>query len=190
MDKLVCGVCKQSKESYLFDSRNRRYAGLCRECRRESVTTYRNTRDGYFRHLLGRTSRNTKSRDTHRASRVADGDLLGIWEKQGGKCAITGMDMKHEYKWDGRRSPVSAAMDLIDPNAGYHPGNIRLVCQFVHEMKGRTPLDQFLFDCRLIVDRNGAEPKDAAAGKGDWTSDVGSTSAGEDLPMARWSDEV
>eukprot|EP00899_Mesostigma_viride_P026049 jgi/Mesvir1/6629/Mv16280-RA.1 len=185
MDMLVCGVCKQTKEKYMFDSRNRRYAGLCRECRRESVTTYRNTRDGYFRHLLGRVGRHTKSRDQRRVV-ISDKDLQGVWEKQGGKCAITGMDMQHEYKWDGRRAPLSAAMDLIDTNAEYSPGNIQLVCQFVHDMKGRTPLGRFLADCKVIVDRT-SPATDVAIGS---PSDAGSTSMGEEIHVGRWADEV
>eukprot|EP00899_Mesostigma_viride_P009136 jgi/Mesvir1/18223/Mv09502-RA.1 len=119
-----------------------------------------------------------------------DNDLRGVWEKQKGKCAITGLDLQHDYKWDGRRFPCSAAMDLIDPASGYEPGNVRLVCNFVHEMKGRTPLNQFLTDCQLIVERAAPVSESAGVHMMDDTSDVGSTSAKEDLHISRWADEA
>eukprot|EP00899_Mesostigma_viride_P009557 jgi/Mesvir1/18602/Mv17111-RA.1 len=178
----------------MFDSRNRRYAGLCSECRKASVKNYRNTKDGYFRNLLGRIGRNTKK--VERVN-VTEQDLIELWDKQEGKCALTGMPLQHEYMWDGRRFPVSAAMDLVDTLCGYNKGNVRLVCNYVHEMKGKTPLITFLSNCQSVINHSSGSATSHPPPASDCQLvdvddfDMGSTSA--DTPPAkeaRWGDEV
>lgn len=57
-------------------------------------------------------------------------DVIALWDKQGGLCAISGMPMAHEFK-----NLRSASIDRIDSNNGYVPGNIQLVCQWVNYAK-------------------------------------------------------
>lgn len=57
-------------------------------------------------------------------------DLLALWERQGGLCAILHVPMAHEFN---RLDTVS--IDRIDSTKGYVPGNVQLVCQFVNSGK-------------------------------------------------------
>jgi hypothetical protein len=50
-------------------------------------------------------------------------DLMGIWEKQSGRCALTGLEMLTRV-----RSPYSASVDRIDSKGIYEIGNVQLVC--------------------------------------------------------------
>eukprot|EP00899_Mesostigma_viride_P000498 jgi/Mesvir1/10449/Mv12080-RA.1 len=145
----VCVKCQQPKAKGELDSRSRRYAGVCRACRRASVAEFRSTKMGYFRSQLDKIGRVPRRRDRIAAT---EKDLCDIWDAQGGRCAITGREMKHEYNPDKERHADSAAIDLIDGMMGYAPSNIRLVCHFVHLMKGRMPLAAFVSACKEITE--------------------------------------
>lgn len=64
--------------------------------------------------------------------------LIGLYYKQNGLCAISGMKMTHRYK-DLR----SISIDRIDSTKGYIKGNVQLVCQWVNLAKGQHSDHEF-----------------------------------------------
>ena len=60
--------------------------------------------------------------------------LMGLWESQGGLCALSGLGMVHKL---GSLSAIS--IDRIDSDKGYVPGNVQLVCQWANKAKGSHP---------------------------------------------------
>lgn len=56
--------------------------------------------------------------------------VMEVLERQGFKCAITGLDLKHEYN-----SHYSASIDRIDSTLGHVRDNIQIVCQAVNLAK-------------------------------------------------------
>ena len=55
--------------------------------------------------------------------------LLELWDRQGGRCAISGIEFHDEtYPKVLVNRPFAPSIDRIDPNAGYTPENVRLVC--------------------------------------------------------------
>eukprot|EP00899_Mesostigma_viride_P001755 jgi/Mesvir1/11580/Mv04342-RA.1 len=124
---------------------------------------------------------------------VIDVDLIQKWDDQNGKCAITGISMIHEYDKQGRRMPCSAAMDLIDPSLGFCAQNVRLVCSFVHDMKGSLPLTVFVEYCKLVTDNAAAVKADAVERHVSTETETDDVDEDDDLPVAkeaRWSDQV
>lgn len=53
--------------------------------------------------------------------------LIGLWEKQQGRCAISGVSMGA-----GVGNLFAASVDRIDSNIGYVGGNIQLVCRAIN----------------------------------------------------------
>jgi DNA-binding CsgD family transcriptional regulator len=53
--------------------------------------------------------------------------LIGLYKKQNGLCALTGIPMLHHFK-----SPMSISIDRINSDGEYEPGNVQLVCQFIN----------------------------------------------------------
>lgn len=80
--------------------------------------------------------KHTKQRKTPRAFAVTLSDLKYIWEKQEGRCALTGWEMIPRYhskalkglEKNGKMHPRQASLDRIDSTRGYEPDNVRFVC--------------------------------------------------------------
>lgn len=74
----------------------------------------------------------TKKRDRliDREVTITEEELIALWDKQGGLCAISDMSMTHEFK-----NLRSASIDRIDSAKGYVHGNVQLVCQWVNYAK-------------------------------------------------------
>jgi uncharacterized Zn finger protein (UPF0148 family) len=54
-------------------------------------------------------------------------DLLNLYQRQNGVCAITGLQLSHAHN-----NPLSASIDRIDSNKEYCDNNIQLVCQSIN----------------------------------------------------------
>lgn len=64
--------------------------------------------------------------------------LLDLWEKQSGKCAVTGMEMATQSG-----NIRSASIDRIDPTLGYLRSNVMLTCQWANLGRGRATIEEF-----------------------------------------------
>jgi len=57
--------------------------------------------------------------------------LKDLWESQGGKCAISGVEMELPATLaENRDSPFCASLDRINSEVGYIQGNVQFVTQF------------------------------------------------------------
>ena len=66
--------------------------------------------------------------------------LVSLWEKQQGRCALTGKKMIHKHN-----SPYTVSVDRIDSSVGYYEGNVQLVCQSVNLAKNGYSNEEFLY---------------------------------------------
>jgi hypothetical protein len=76
------------------------------------------------------------------------GDLFDIWNKQGGLCAITGVQMTHKNGVGFVLTNVS--VDRIDNSGPYSKENVRLVCRIVNHMRFQMSDVEFLKWCNLV----------------------------------------
>ena len=79
-------------------------------------------------------------------------DLINLWDKQNGKCAISGIDMT--YTLDSGRTPYNVSVDQINPSMGYTKNNIQLVCMSVNQLKSDFEMDIVLNICKNIINNN------------------------------------
>jgi len=75
-------------------------------------------------------------------------ELWEMWDKSGGRCAISGIQMV----WGkGRVMPNSLSLDRIDADQGYSKGNVRLVCHAINAFRGRMTDAEMLDMAKAIV---------------------------------------
>lgn len=135
---------------------NRRYMAKWASKNKEHIKEYRGTSDfktkrrqsvskaqqrspeAFLRYLCSmlRRQSNHKRTKLHKLNpacldvQVVYEDLLALYQKQGGCCAILNIPMTHEFN-----NLRSISVDRIDSSLGYIPGNVQLVCQFINTAK-------------------------------------------------------
>lgn len=78
-------------------------------------------------------------------------DVMAMYEKQDGKCAVTGIEMT--YAMDGFMT--NASIDRLDPDGNYDLDNIRLVCTGVNVMRMRLTDEDLVYWCKAIAEGMG-----------------------------------
>jgi hypothetical protein len=68
--------------------------------------------------------------------------LKKLYEKQNGKCAISGMPLELQFGV-GKPNPNKCSVDRIDSNRGYNHRNVWLVCWWVNQMKMDMSMEMF-----------------------------------------------
>lgn len=145
----TCTCCGEEKplDAYRFNLRTGRYAFRCLECgdnvRDKNKYFYTSIRN-YLVKALNKAKCN-KKRGLHFDLTIDD--LLEVYEQQGGKCAVTGVEMT--YTMEKPQSRVS--IDRIDCNVGYEKANVRLVCSAVNLMRNRMEDEELLFWSTAVV---------------------------------------
>lgn len=82
-------------------------------------------------------------------------ELMAIWERQGGRCAVSGVAMT----WcQGKTQPDSISIDRIDSAKGYDKDNVRLICYQANVFKNRWT-DEQMFTMALAIVANMKRPK-------------------------------
>ena len=106
------------------------------ELRERANEYYTSTPELFMAELFRRSKRLAVKKYTGEMREVArDFDittefLIELWYKQEGKCAITGVKMKHKYS-----TPHSSSLDRKDSSKGYTKDNVQLVCKSINMLK-------------------------------------------------------
>ena len=77
-------------------------------------------------------------------------DLLELWHKQNGKCALTQLPMTFEVGKGFVKSNVS--IDRKVPGLPYEISNLQLVCKAANMMKQDFTEEELLMWCKLILE--------------------------------------
>lgn len=112
------------------------------------VTKWRKTKIGAFRRKI-----------SYKASirRMTGGDLtfeqlLGLWEAQKGKCALSGRMMLVANQG---HHPDCMSIDKIKPKLGYTVSNVRLVTWQANSARGQWSDAELVSFCRDVVSASG-----------------------------------
>lgn len=76
--------------------------------------------------------------------------LKELWDKQEGKCAISGIEMTFD-QCKGRTA-TNVSIDQINPNEGYVVGNVQLVCMAVNQIKSDLSMEDVYMFCEGILE--------------------------------------
>lgn len=136
----TCTVCSTEKPIEKFYTRgNGSIEPVCRPCRTTSEQVRANASPrAYLRNLLNKARYGAKKRGLTFDITLAD--LMGLWELQGGKCALSGVRMTWAKDGKGRKE-MNVSLDRINPDIGYasKPMNVQLVCLRINIMKHTLP---------------------------------------------------
>ena len=83
--------------------------------------------------------------------------IMGIYHKQGGKCALTGRDLQCQVV-PGVTNMENASIDRIKAGGAYTADNIQLVCLDVNTFRGGTPIKNFIHVCCLVAKHVNEKP--------------------------------
>lgn len=89
-------------------------------------------------------------------------ELLAMYHRQRGRCALTGIAMT----WAGGQKmplPTSISIDRIDNARGYELDNLRLICHAINAFRGRMSDAEMLDMARALVAQADAVPIEVAA---------------------------
>ena len=78
-------------------------------------------------------------------------DLISLWEKQDGKCAVSGVYLTHHKDGSGYKE-YNASIDRITGDKGYTIHNVQLVAYRINIMKHTLSEDMFYWWVKTIND--------------------------------------
>jgi hypothetical protein len=100
----------------------------------------------YFKYLL-KYSRQRRP-DGHT---LTHGNVVAMWNRQEGKCALTGIPLTHTVKANkGKALHTNVSLDRIDPKLPYSASNVQLVCWIVNVMRRDLSPDEFRSWCGKV----------------------------------------
>lgn len=147
-DGAWCAPCPQcgAKKAYSQQkhARNSARGGkLCKGCAGKARTRKHATCNGLRWVDINAFKRGAKQRGL--SWRISLEFVDALWEAQGGRCALTGLDMK--------KNPRSWSIDRIDNDEGYTSDNVHLVDKRVNMMKGTLSIVEFVDLCKMVAEK-------------------------------------
>jgi len=154
MSTKKCAGCSKSFPKEKFKSSNAKgvfYRTRCISCR----TTERNkskskTPEAYLKSLYHHL-KYSRTKNDNVVWEIEAEDLILIWDRQAGKCALTNLYMTYHKDGQGKKD-LNASIDRIDPQVWYIPSNLQLVCSRVNIIKHTLSEDLLYWWCKNIVE--------------------------------------
>lgn len=109
--------------------------------------------ESYLHNLYSQSKSSNRHGLAHRglAWEIDYQHLLDLWNKQAGRCAVSGVILTHHKDGSGRKE-YNASIDRISPDKSYTPDNVQLVCYRVNIMKHTLTEDMFYWWIKTIHD--------------------------------------
>ena len=145
-----CPDCGEM-QSYLRANYARESLRLGKSCKKCSNRKTENSHRGYHRGIRISWFNKFKicAETRRKVFNISLDDVADLYEKQEGKCALTGWDIS--FPEIGHPSFFHCSIDRIDNTRGYEPGNIQLIDGRVNMMKGKYGQEFFLEVCKAVV---------------------------------------
>lgn len=128
--------------------------GRCRKCKTKQANDRKKNlteEQGLLKMLQTRfLAARDRSRRQNLPFDITKEYLKELWDKQDGKCAISGIKMSFE-QCKGR-TPTNVSIDQINHKNGYIMGNVQLVCMAVNQMKSDMEMEDLYMFCNAIIE--------------------------------------
>lgn len=147
----VCSKCSVDKPFGDFPVHKKTYDGFdswCKQCRKEYSYEVNQSLDTHLRKKL------TSIKEDRRKifSDLTLEQLVSLWNKQEGKCAISGVEMSYQRN-KRQHNMNNCSVDRIDSSGNYTIDNIQLVCWIVNRMKGENTTEDLIQWCNHIINK-------------------------------------
>ncbi len=78
-------------------------------------------------------------------------EAYAVYERQGGKCALTGVPLRMVRLYGKNKHLHTASLDRIDPSKGYTLDNVQWVHKDINYIKQGLTEEKFIHWCRRLV---------------------------------------
>jgi hypothetical protein len=149
-DTVSCLVCGTG-----FERKSNNHVYCCKACKRTAArntggaeTTERQYAliSGNWEKYFGRLCTRAFRRDL-----LSKQDCIALLEKQGYKCALTGVELTCILE-KGTVCKTNASIDRIDPKGPYTKDNVQLVCAAINKLRVDMSVDDFINWCKKVSD--------------------------------------
>lgn len=150
-----CRECRELKPLSEFDTgRGAVVCAICYSVKRRLASSQGPA--PYIRRLYAQLKYTHTNRKKNRGHQKAEfniviEDLFALWEKQEGRCAISGIALTYHRDGSGKKE-FNASVDRIIPHDPYNKNNIQLVAHRVNIMKHELTEDLFFWWVKTIHD--------------------------------------
>lgn len=163
-----CPKAGQLQPASCFSTKKAASDGLksmCKVCENAPKTA---SAYAFIRNLFKNSKSRAKKHDTPFDRTLEVEDWFAIYDAQGGKCALSGIEMTFTYDKNhptttagakGRKWPYNISPDQIDSGKGYVRGNVQLVCSAVNVMKAELPTEVVLRIVCAMYHHNNIRPR-------------------------------
>ncbi len=140
--------------NYLLDG----LQSICKICQHQRMQSYTSSFDGYINKLLLSVKHNTIKRAKDLDIQITIQDIIDLYNKQNGKCALTGIKMTHiGYTTQNDQHTINKyniSIDRINSNKGYIVDNIQLVCAAINRLKSDMDNTEFALMANKVSTHN------------------------------------
>lgn len=154
-----CPSCKEIKNVEHFASDSSSRTGLqtyCKSCQSKKIAQWTSTFDGYMTKTYKDLQNNAKRRNI--SVNISKQNIIDLYKKQNGKCALTGETLTHICEPSDRRVNKkhihNISVDRINSRNPYTVDNIQLVCNRINAIKWDLDQDEFIELCKKVVTYN------------------------------------
>lgn len=154
----LCSLCKVVKRNDAFNrsrkkQRGSKYDYYCKECRDAVRLRSRSRLPNFIKSLHFELTKKAgkRKRDTSEIQITPD-DVMDMWKRQRGVCAVTHIPLSHSSHKKTRVSQVhNTNIDRIDSQLPYTRENCHLVCSQVAVSKSGLSTGDYVDLCRRCV---------------------------------------
>jgi len=156
VDSQTCTLCNTELLLDQFEQYpSGKWRKQCEPCRmqhkqRKRHMVMQQSHEAYLRNL--HTKLKSTRKKTHPWNLVPE-DLIEIWDKQKGRCAVSGVALTHHLDGSGAKE-FNASIDRINNDQGYSRDNVRLVAYRINIMRHTLSLDMFWWWVKTIHDHS------------------------------------
>lgn len=151
-----CPKCKEIKPIDGFNKDKSASDGrqtYCKPCGTKNLSKWGSSFNGYIVKLFKDLKSNASRRNI--AVEIDKEDIIELYKKQKGVCALSGDKMTHIYEpGTKKRNPkhiYNISVDRIDPCKHYTVDNIQLVCNKINVIKWDLDQDVFIELCKKVA---------------------------------------
>ena len=164
-----CAKVGQLQPASCFGSNKNVSDGLqswCKACENVSKTASAHV---FIRNLFNAAKGRANRHDTPFDMTLEVEDWFAIYDAQGGKCALSGIEMTFTldknhptFNANAKRKkwPYNISPDQIEAGKGYVRGNVQFVCAQVNMMKGEVPTHVLLRIVCAMYHHNNIRPEE------------------------------
>ena len=148
-----CEACGKKLSDNQFEILDKKYPrNICRNCTNAERNKSRSkTPESYIRHLYSQLKYSRGKKNPEMEWNIEPENLISLYKKQKGRCALSGMLMTYAKDGAGRKE-FNISIDRIHPHRGYIASNMQLVCHRVNIMKHTLTEGDFWWWCKNIVE--------------------------------------